>query len=144
MSWRYVVSSQTVNGEQRWEIRELHTDDETGEVEGWTEAPIAPSGNSWNELVANLSMMHGDAFGRQFLDLDADPPLLRDRPETVDPTRPLHLSTANRVEVVDSTGRAFSRHYTVTGTIISIQDDGRTVKVFPEHRPSRAPEGTEL
>lgn len=45
-------------------------------------------------------------------------------------TRKLSLPAVTRVEVIDSTGRAFTRHYDLAGASVSVQDDGRTVKVF--------------
>lgn len=36
----------------------------------------------------------------------------------------------NRVEVVDSEGRSFSRRYPTHGVTVALQDDGRTLKVF--------------
>lgn len=38
----------------------------------------------------------------------------------------------NRVEVIDSTGRAFVGYYDTEGVDIAIQDEGRTLKVFIE------------
>lgn len=41
----------------------------------------------------------------------------------------LSLPLATRVEVIDSTGRAFTRRYDIAGAAIHIQDDERTIKV---------------
>ena len=48
------------------------------------------------------------------------------------------FARADRVEVIDATGRAFVQHYHESGVTISIQDEGRTVKIFagaPKERP---------
>lgn len=44
------------------------------------------------------------------------------------------LSLVNRVEVIDSTGRAFSQRYPIVGATIDVQDGGRTVKLFADGR----------
>lgn len=44
------------------------------------------------------------------------------------------LSLVNRVEVIDSTGRAFSKRYPIVGATIDVQDGGRTLKLFADGR----------
>jgi len=44
-------------------------------------------------------------------------------------TKPLQMHNVTRVEVIDSTGRAFARHYE-PGMEIHVQDEGRTIKIF--------------
>lgn len=44
------------------------------------------------------------------------------------------LTKVDRVEVIDSTGRAFTRRYTIAGATLDAQNDGRTVKVYAEER----------
>lgn len=40
------------------------------------------------------------------------------------------LPAVTRVEIIDSTGRAFTRRYSEPGVQVDVQDDGRTVKIF--------------
>lgn len=40
------------------------------------------------------------------------------------------LPNITRIEVIDSTGRTFSRHYEIPGCSVQTQDQGRTLKVF--------------
>ncbi len=52
----------------------------------------------------------------------------------------LRAPHATRVEVIDSTGRAFVKHYP-PGVEISVQDDARTVKVMVDrgqHEPAQS------
>lgn len=35
-----------------------------------------------------------------------------------------------RIEVIDNSGRAFTRRYDIAGADVSLQDEGRTLKVF--------------
>ena len=51
------------------------------------------------------------------------------------PTVSIDESKLTRVEVIDETGRA----YTVTNAVavLSVQDDGRTLKVFVSNRSSK-------
>lgn len=55
-------------------------------------------------------------------------------------TRNISLPLVTRVEVIDTTGRAFSQRYDIAGASISVQDEGRTIKVFArelqEEKPS--------
>jgi hypothetical protein len=41
-----------------------------------------------------------------------------------------NLPKVNRVEVIDSEGRAFVRYYVEPGAALELQDDGRTLKIF--------------
>lgn len=52
---------------------------------------------------------------------------------TVSPIRIPEIAVSElvtRVEVIDESGRAFVRHYFDTGVSVSIQDNGRTLKVY--------------
>lgn len=42
----------------------------------------------------------------------------------------LGAAKVNRIEVIDSTGRAFVRYYEESGVTLQLQDDGRTLKIF--------------
>ena len=35
-----------------------------------------------------------------------------------------------RIEVIDEEGRSFVRYYKPGGAMLSVQDDGRTIKIF--------------
>lgn len=50
------------------------------------------------------------------------------------PERAADLTHVDRVEIIDRTGRAFVRRYEVAGASLSVQDDGRTLKVFADGR----------
>lgn len=54
-------------------------------------------------------------------------------------TTRLDLPHVTRIEVIDSTGRAFARHYDTAGATVLVQDDGRTVKVLPDVMTQNAP-----
>lgn len=45
-------------------------------------------------------------------------------------TRNISLPLVTRVEVIDGTGRAFTQRYEIAGATVSVQDEGRTIKVF--------------
>lgn len=72
-TWRYVVSRSRVDSETLWEIRELYPT-EDGEF-GYTAEAVAPSGESRQELLADLERMRADA-GREILDLTGPEPRL--------------------------------------------------------------------
>lgn len=44
------------------------------------------------------------------------------------------LTRIDRVEIIDRTGRSFSRRYEVAGASMVVQDDGRTLKLFVDGR----------
>lgn len=48
-------------------------------------------------------------------------------------TKPIQMPRVTRVEVIDSTGRAFVAYYE-PGIEVHTQDDGRTVKIFAGER----------
>ena len=54
-------------------------------------------------------------------------------------TNQLSLPLATRVEVIDHTGRAFTRYYDLAGASVHVQDEGRTIKVFAEERQDARP-----
>lgn len=70
-TWRFAVSRSLGerSGEYVWEIRELYPSG-NGEF-GCTERSVAPSGESFDELVSDLGHMQADA-DREILDLDSD------------------------------------------------------------------------
>jgi hypothetical protein len=72
-TWRYVVSRSCVDSETLFQIRELYPT-EDGEF-GYTAGPVAPSGESRQELLADLERMRADA-GREILDLTGPEPRL--------------------------------------------------------------------
>lgn len=77
-TWRYVVS-RTQGGsaeEFQWEIRELYPGDD-GRF-GYTENPVSPAGDSFEELLSDLEHMRSDA-DLEILDLTTDPPRLISR-----------------------------------------------------------------
>jgi hypothetical protein len=52
------------------------------------------------------------------------------------------LPNVTRIEVIDSTGRAFTRYYDIAGCSVTTQDGTRTLKVFanvPQGDNSPAP-----
>jgi hypothetical protein len=68
MSWNYRVTKLTIQGEECYEIREVHYN-EDGSVKSWTEEPAKPFGNSKEELKEVLNKMQ-KAFDLPLLDLD--------------------------------------------------------------------------
>ena len=51
-------------------------------------------------------------------------------------TMPIQMPRVTRVEVIDSTGRAFVAYYE-PGIEVHVQDDGRTLKIFASLRSSK-------
>ena len=56
-------------------------------------------------------------------------------------TRKLSLPQVTRVEVIDSSGRAFTRRYDTAGASVHVQDDGATIKVFATESQEPAASG---
>jgi hypothetical protein len=58
MSWNHRITRRRVppDGEHLYEIREVYYDG-AGKAMSWTEHPIAPSGETWQELFDELSKM---------------------------------------------------------------------------------------
>lgn len=78
--WRYVVSRSRGDWPEvnKWEIRELYPAEDG--TYGYTENPIAPFGESFDDLVRDLEHMRTDA-DLELLDLTTDPPQLVPRTE---------------------------------------------------------------
>lgn len=74
MTWRYVFARDQIDTEDRFTVRELYTDHETGAL-SWSTEPIAPHGETWAELADDLIRME-QCFGQDMLDLTLDPPAL--------------------------------------------------------------------
>lgn len=66
--WNYRMTVQKVDGEEVWDIRELHYDAED-RVIGWTADPVGPHGSSWRELREDLLRM-SKVVGKPAFDLD--------------------------------------------------------------------------
>jgi hypothetical protein len=74
-TWRYAVSRERQpDGGECYAIREVYTDDESGAL-SWSVDAMTPSGESWLDLVADLTRMTG-AISGHVLDLTLDPPAL--------------------------------------------------------------------
>jgi hypothetical protein len=43
---------------------------------------------------------------------------------------PGETGEVTRIELIDATGRVLVRHYEQPGAVVSLQDDGRTLKIF--------------
>lgn len=80
--WRYVASRvrDQASGEVSREIRELFL--EGDDRFSFTEQPIAPAGNTFEELQRDLDMMRRDSQQRPHLDLTGDEPRLTACPHT--------------------------------------------------------------
>lgn len=76
-TWTYAVTRSFFQGATEelsgyaYEIREVYTDDETGEI-SWTEKPIAPFSETVTGLQDSLSRMTSRSFGN-VLDLTVEP-----------------------------------------------------------------------
>lgn len=83
MSWRYVPSRRTVDGEDVWEVREYYEMGPLGSP-AWTLDPIAAYGDGargLDELRQDLGRMRADIRdATHYLELDGDAPGLREIP----------------------------------------------------------------
>lgn len=79
-TWRYVASRvrDQASHEESWEIRELYLEDD-GRF-SFTEQPIAPAGNTLEELRSDIGMMRRDSQQQPHLDLTGDEPRLVEVP----------------------------------------------------------------
>lgn len=66
MTWNFRVVRESTGGLQWHSIREVYYD-RRGEVDGWTEEPVAPLGESLDELRADLARM-AEALNRPTLE----------------------------------------------------------------------------
>lgn len=70
-TWHYIICRECDDeGEDYYSIREYYPGPELG---SWTEEPMTPQGDSWSELVTDLTYML-NAVSRQVLDFTHDPP----------------------------------------------------------------------
>lgn len=73
VTWHYAfVRERLESGEDHFSVREVFVDD--GGL-SWSADPIAPAGETWQELADELALMANGA-GRRVLDLTLDPPAL--------------------------------------------------------------------
>jgi hypothetical protein len=69
MTWNYRAIKETCEGETVYQVHECYYDDK-GELEGWSENPIYPQGETLEELRADLSEMLHDVGSRPALDME--------------------------------------------------------------------------
>jgi hypothetical protein len=69
MTWNYRAIKETCEGEILYRVYECYYD-EKGELEGWTENPICPQGETLTELMVELKMMLHDVGSRPALDME--------------------------------------------------------------------------
>jgi len=68
--WNYRLTVRTVDDTELWEVREIYYN-KAGNVVTWSESPVAASGESWAELVDDLSRMSSLAR-EKIWDIDAE------------------------------------------------------------------------
>jgi hypothetical protein len=68
-SWNYRMTRRVVDGEPIFEVREVYYDDK-GEINGWTENPASPAGDTKLELMDAISRM-SSCIGSAVVDIDA-------------------------------------------------------------------------
>lgn len=66
--WNYRIMKRTINGETGYTLHEVYYND-AGEIEGYTEDPIAPFGTDIEDLRINIWQMR-QAFDKPVLEYE--------------------------------------------------------------------------
>ncbi|WP_109209148.1 MULTISPECIES: hypothetical protein [Microbacterium] len=132
MTWDYLFAREIRDGKERWSIREVHIDDD-GSI-SWIAEACDPGGDTAQELATDLSRMLL-AIEKPILDLAQDEPKIVAMPDGGAPAHAV-LENISRITVVTSKGKAFEKYNLFSdGVELHLQDEGRTLKVFPRREP---------
>jgi len=69
MTWNYRAIKETSEGETNYQVYECYYDHK-GALEGWTEEPVYPQGETLAELREDLEAMLHDVESRPVLDME--------------------------------------------------------------------------